>query len=231
MRAYLLAGAASLALVVGALAFCAPAQAALLSLGPDAATEGLTYTLESQATADPLTELFALTISGENTALDTRGGRTGINAVALNTVSKNNPSSGAFVGTLINGNVTLGSAGFTFVPGGLASSGCDGSGGFFCFDNTAIPPIPLSPLITGPVTLVFSATLTTGTWAGYTTALKIDWVGSEKNYSLVSEEIPVNTTCPDCQITPVIVDTPEPMTLAVLGVGLLGLGVVRRRAT
>jgi hypothetical protein len=84
-------------------------------------------------------------------------------------------------------------------------------------------------LLSGPIVIGFEATLTSGSWANYTTALKIDWVGSQNNYSLVSEEIPVNTTCPDCVINPVIVDTPEPMTLAVLGTGLAGLAVVRRR--
>jgi hypothetical protein len=37
-------------------------------------------TLEAQATANPLTEQFALLITGENSASDTIGGRTGISA-------------------------------------------------------------------------------------------------------------------------------------------------------
>jgi hypothetical protein len=137
------------------------------------------------------------------------------------------------VATLINGVLKTGATtAFTFVPGGLASSGCDGSGGFFCFDNTAIPPIPSSPDITGKVTLVFSATLGSGSWAGYSTALKIDGVGpGTNNFNLISQPIPVNTTCPDCVINPVDVDAPEPNTIALLGFGLLGLGAVARHQT
>ena len=153
---------ATTALVAGAL-WGSSAQAALISLGPDAATEGLVYTLETQTTANPLTNLFALTITGENTASDTIGGRTGINAIALNTVSKDNPASGTMVATSINGVVTTApNTGFVFVSGGLNAGGCSMAGGFFCFDNTAIPPTP-STLLSGKITLVFERDAERGT--------------------------------------------------------------------
>lgn len=47
--------------------------------------DGITYTLtENSISANGLTASFTFTASGENTASDTEGGRTGINAIAFN---------------------------------------------------------------------------------------------------------------------------------------------------
>jgi hypothetical protein len=207
---------ATTAIVTGALFFAAASANAAVSLGPDAATEGLVYTLTASGTANPLTEHFSLLISGENTASDTRGGRTGINAIALN-----QPTNGGVVSGVLTA-----PPGFNFVLGGLNSAGCDGSGNFFCFDNASIPPTPAT-LLSGDITMTFDVTLGAGgSWAGYTTAFKIDWVGTQNNYSLVSEPIPVNTGGTPPPPPP---PAPEPASLTLLGVGLLGTAAFAAR--
>lgn len=185
--------------------------------------DGITYTLtENSISNGGLTANFTFTASGENTASDTEGGgRTGINAIAFNQPAP---------GTVVSGTMSA-PGGFNFVLGGLNSDGCDGNGNFYCFDNTAIPPTPTT-LLSGTQTFTFSVTADTpGVWTGYTTDLKIDWVGTQNNYDLVSLPIAVipGTTCVDCTPTPTANDVPEPGSLALLGGALLATGAVLRR--
>ena len=200
------------ALVAGVCCFAATGSAAPLSLTAD----GITYTLtETSITNGGLTGNFTFTISGENTASDTEGGRSGINAIAFNQPAP---------GTVTSGTMSS-PPNFTFQLGGLNSSGCNLTGNFFCFDNTTIPPTPGGTL-SGLLTFNFSVTANTaGVWNGYTTDLKIDWVGTQNNYDLVSLPIPVNTGTTPPPPPPI----PEPASIALLGLGLLGLGLVRQR--
>jgi hypothetical protein len=202
MRFLLKGPIAAIALIVAS-----PASAA------DLIVNGITYTLtQDSISADGLTSFFTLLISGENTASDTEGGRTGINAIAFNQPAP---------GTVVTGTMTSPS-GFTFALGGLNANGCSGSGNFFCFDNTAIGPTP-STLLSGPLTFTFNVTAdTAGIWANYANPdFKIDWVGTNNNYDLVSQPIPVNTNN----------GVPEPATWAMmlLGFGAVGYTMRRRR--
>src|SRR3954470_19342671 len=88
------------------IAIASPASAAVL------VADGITYSLTlNSITNGDKTGNFTLAISGINTASDTEGGRTGINAFAFN-----DPA----VGTAVSGM----SSGFTFLSEGLNSSGC-----------------------------------------------------------------------------------------------------------
>jgi len=181
--------------------------------------DGITYTLtEADIAGQPLTDRFTLTITGINAAADTEGGRSGVNAIAFNKP----------VGFTSAVMVTP-PTGYNFVLGGLNSSGCDGSGNFFCFDNAAIPPTPTTALATNSsLTFVFDVSTTTGNFAGYNPGFKIDWVGTQNNYDLVSKVIGVNNEppgdCPDCTPTP-NATVPEPASLALLA-GMIGSGAV-----
>jgi hypothetical protein len=188
-----------------ALIVASPASAAVL------VADGVTYNLSLDSiSGDGLTSFFTLVITGENTATDTEGGRTGVNAIAFNQPAP---------GTVVSGVLTSPS-GYNFVLGGLNSSGCNGSGNFYCFDNTAIPPTP-GTLLSGPLSFMFNVTAdTAGVWDNYATHFKIDWVGTQNNYDLVSLAIPVNTGA-----------VPEPATWAMMliGFGAAGYSLRRRR--
>jgi hypothetical protein len=204
--------------LLAGLALAQPASATALL------ADGITYTLNLDSiSANGLTALLTLTISGENTASDTEGGvnahRTGINSLAFN-----NPTGGTVTTGLMNG--------YVFHTGGLNSTGCNDSGNFFCFDNPNIPPTPASPDLSGTLTFTFNATSdTAGVWPSYAPDFKIDWVGTgQNNYDLVSQPIPVNDcragTCPTP--TPFSV-TPEPATWAMMLVGFGFVGAAMRR--
>jgi hypothetical protein len=183
------------------IAIASPASAAVL------VADGITYNLTlNSITSGGLTGNFTLAISGINTASDTEGGRTGINAIAFNDPSVGNATGGTF-------------SGWAFQTGGLNAAGCDGSGNFFCFDNSSIPPTP-STLLGSSLSLNFSVTSNNaGSWTNYINPdFKIDWVGSQNNYDLVSKNIPVNRT-----------DVPEPATWAMMLLGFGGIGMAMRR--
>ena len=191
MRRVLLATLATAA--IGFASMPAPAGAAVL------VADGITYNLTLDSVSGD-TGFFTLMISGINTASDTEKGRTGINAFAF---------SDPTVGTVLSG----ASTGFTFMLGGLNSSGCDGSGGFFCFANSGYT-LPSS----SSVSIDFNVTSNmAGSWTNWTPDFKIDWVGSKNNYDLVSLPIPVN-------------GVPEPATWALMMLGFGGIGVALRRS-
>lgn len=202
------------------------AHATVMSLSPTSnppSNDGLTYTLfETNISPDGLTANFEFDVTGYNTASDLQGGvnagRASVEAFAFNQPSP---------GTVVSGSVTA-PPGFNFVLGGLNSTGCNGNGNFFCFDNMAAPSTP--PLAPGTLTFDFSVTANTaGVWANYVTDMKINWLGSANNYSLISQPIPVNMGSPPPPPPPPPPPVPEPWSIAILGVGFAGIGLLRRQ--
>jgi hypothetical protein len=165
--------------------------------------------LTETATANPDVEVYTLMISGINGAADTEGGRSGVNAIAFNLPAN-----------FLSATMVTPPSGFSFVLGGLNSNGCDGSGNFFCFDNTAIPPTPTTAFAANSsLTFVMDVT-TSQAFVLNTPAFKIDWVGTQNNYDLVSKPLAPEGSGPPPPPPPV----PEPGTLAMLGTALLGFG-------
>lgn len=148
--------------------------------------DGLTYTLTAFTTANPDVDNFALTISGINATTDTEGGRYGVLALAFNEPS-------GFVSATAP-------SGFTSMGGGLDAGGCNGSGNFFCFKNSA--SITHSALAANStLTFDFSVDATSlSTWGSSNNPddFKITWDGSKSKthngkftsgYNLVSEDL------------------------------------------
>ena len=169
-----------------------PAQASLIA-------NGITYTLTETA-LNATTDQFTLGISGINGASDTEQGRYGVQSFAFNTPT--------------NFSSAVAPIGFTYVAGGLNSSGCNNSqANFFCF---AANTTPTGPALAANSTLsfVFDLTLSSGSFTGYVPDFKINWVGTKNNYNLVSLPLDPTNNVP----------VPEPSTMALVATGLLGLG-------
>jgi hypothetical protein len=167
--------------------------------------EGITYTLNMTSSADPLTNLFTLDITGINGASDTKDGRYGVESLAF-----------AKPANYVSAVMTA-PAGYVTMPGGLNANGCSGSGDFFCFDGLT----PVAPALSADSSLSFnfSVMLSSGSFASYMPEFKINWVGTERNYSNVGQ---VLSPMPPQQV-------PEPMTLSLLGLGLLAIPFARRQ--
>lgn len=183
------------------LGFAAISVAACIASMPAKASlvdEGITYSL-TETVVNSTTDQFTLDITGINGTSDTKGGRYGVQSLAF---------------TLPTGYVSATLPGFTTFAGGLNSSGCNGKGNFFCFNNNMTPTTVLPANST--VDYVFNVTAAAGSFP-YTPDFKIYWVGTKTGtYDLVS--LPLAPTA-----------VPLPAAAWLLLSGIAGIGAMARR--
>jgi hypothetical protein len=118
-----------------------------------------------------------------------------------------------------------GTGSWTVVGGGISATGCQGNGGGFeCADWTGAG---VGAAITGTfMTWAFDITMNNGilNTSNLGAEVKVQYVNADgvKVGDLVSENITLQVGRPPNEV-------PEPQTLALLGLGLLGIALSRRR--
>jgi len=136
--------------------------------------DGITYTL-TETVVNPATDAFTLNITGINAVhTDTEGGRYGVQSFALN-------------GLLTGWTETTSMSNWSVVSGGLDAGGCSTHGnGWSCLQNNN--GLGTNPLAANS-SLSYDFRISGAGLANWDPSFKINWVGSQNNYNLVSQTL------------------------------------------
>jgi len=190
-----------------------PAYAVCGSPGTTVTCEGVSYQLFETQTANPLQDDFTLSITGINSSSTAAyDGRSGVQSFAF--------------GSLADPSTAIAPSGFTFEGGGLNANGCNGNGNFFCFYANTTPAD--APALPTDSSLTYNFSITASNAADFLSwqpAFKINWVGSQNNYDLVSQ-----TLIPSPSAAPEIDPDAGTAALTLLFGGIAALRGRRRKA-